>query len=248
MVENLIKNYNNSDNNEFNSYIEGLNLKGLVNFYLKCSNHLYFKKYNNINEILEVVFNNIKQKYNSVSILELIDIYTNIFTETLNVEESIESNNNIIDVRKMNLEDNFFIEYETKKNNLERSDFIDKYTRSLDYYEENALYLKTVFSFIDKLQQEIVDYLDDVISKLSNEEKHVLLIKINEIIEKNYQEIIERNEIRKNRKTIDIHSKMKEIPTFEIFNMLDTSMLKNKNYVYSSFQSMLKQVNYSSKK
>ena len=248
MVENLIKNYNNSENNEFNNYIEGLNLSGLVNFYLKCSNHLYFKKYNNIGDILELIFDNIKKKLNSVSILELMDIYTNIFTETLNIEESIESNNNIINVRNANLKDDFFIEYESKRSNLDRNEFIERYTRSLDYYENNAIYLKNVFSFIDKLQQEMVNYLDGVISKLSNEEKHILLIKINEIIEKNSLEIIERNEIRKNRKTVDIHSKMKEIPTFEIFNMLDTTMLKNKNYVYSNFQSMLKQVNYSSKK
>ena len=248
MVENLIRNYSDNSDNDLKKYLEGLNLSGLVSFYLKCSNHLYFKKYASISNILELIFSAIKNKFDSVSVLELMDIYTDVFTESLNIEGSIESNNNIINVRKMNLKDSFFIDYESKRKNLERSKFVDEYTKSLDYYETDVLYLKSVFSFVDALQQEMLDYIELVMSKLSNDEKHMLLIQVNEIIEKNSLEIIERNEIRKNRKTIDIHSKMKEIPTFEVFNMFDTTNLKNKNYVYSNFQAYLKKYNYSSQK
>ena len=248
MIENLIRKYDNLSSNDLVTYIDGLNLDGLVKFYLKCSNHLYFKRYNSMNNILELISNKIKEKLNTVSILELIDIYTNIFIDTLNVEDSIESNNNVINVRKTNLEDNFFVQYESSKKNLSREEFIDSYVKTIDYYEQNSLYLKTVFSFIDNLQKEISDYIDSVLEKISDDDKHALLIKINEIIDENALEIIERNEIKKSRKTIDIHSKMREISTFEIFNMLDTTNLKHKNYVYNNFKAYLEKYNYSNKK
>ena len=70
-------------------------------------------------------------------------------------------------------------------------------------------------------------------------ERNLYLIKINEIIENNSLEIVKRNEMRKNKRVIDIQSKMRDISTFEIFSMLDTTTLKNKNYVYGSFQAAL---------
>ena len=76
------------------------------------------------------------------------------------------------------MEGNFFIQYESSKKNLSREEFFDNYIKSIDYYEENSLYLKTVFSYIDKLQKEISDYITDDIDDdgLYNALKHYNLI------------------------------------------------------------------------
>jgi len=243
MIENLIKEYDSKNNNNLSNFIEGLNLNGLVNFYLKCSNHLYFQKYNNIGNMLEYVYKIIKNKLSSVTIIELMGIYTNIFIEALNIEESINANNNIVRVRTASLKDDFFLNFEPKRRKMSREQFIDMYTREMDYYEKDSLYLKSVFSFVDKLQQEIADYIDNAISKLSDEEKNILLIRVNEIIENNSLKIIEENESK--TRIIDIYSKMKEIPTFEISNISDTK--KYENYVYESFRGSLMKKNIKKK-
>ena len=248
MIENLIRDYSSNQNNNLNNYIEGLDLNGLVNFYLKCSNHLFFQKYNTaMDDILILIYNQIMNKLKETSLLDIIEVYFNIFNESLYIEDSIEANQNIINVRRYNLNDDFFLEYESKRHNISRLEFIENYQKGLEYYEEDSLYLKSVFGYLDKLQNAILEYLDTIISKLSEEERHIYLIKINEIIEDNSLEIIRRNEIRKNRKAVDIESKMREISTFEIFSMLDTTTLKNKNYIYGNFQAALKKKAYNKK-
>ncbi|MBQ8892478.1 MAG: hypothetical protein IJ068_06430 [Bacilli bacterium] len=241
MIENLIKGYNGEENNVLNTYIEGLDLNGLVNFYLKCSNHLLFQKYSNsMNDILTSIYNKIMKKLPETSLLEVMDVYFNIFTESLYVEDSIEANQNIINVRNYNLNDDFFIEYESKRRKMSKDEFIENYSKSMEYYEEDKLYLKSVFDYLDKLQLNVLEYLNKMLHNLTDTERHLYLIKINEIIEDNSLEIIKRNEIRKNKRIIDIQSKMRDISTIEVFNMLDTTSLKNKIYIYSSFQAVLK--------
>ena len=240
MVESLIRNYSKSEDNSLVNYVNGLDLNGLVTFYLKCSNHLYFQRYDSIDSILELIYQKIVDKIGDLSLLDTMEVYLKIFNESLAIEDSIEASQNIISVRKYNLKDNFFIKYESERKKMSEQQFIENYHKGLDYYENDLLILKNVFSYLDKLQNYLLELLDNKIETLSEEERIAYLIKINNIIEENSIEIIKRNEIKKNRRAVDIQSRMNEISTFEIFSMLDTTNLKNKNYVYMNFQEALK--------
>ena len=114
-----------------------------------------------------------------------------------------------------------------------------QYEKEINYYVNNGIYLDKSFHNMDLLLSNVFNYINEKISKLDLDSKKELLMHINNIILDNSLEIIKRNELRRNKKFIDIRSKMIDKSTYEIFNMLDTTKLKNMNYVYSNFQSIL---------
>ena len=238
MVERLVRNYD-ENFNEIESYLNNLNLNDLINLYLKCATPLYIQNYENISKILNLVFDNIMNKLDTVSLIDIINLYSNIFVETMSLEDSIQSNQNIINVREFNLTDDFFLEYESKKKDQTKEEYIKDYFKSLENYRKSLAHFNKCFQYLDKLQKSVLSYIDSALKTISNEENEVLLREINKKIEETSDEILRRYQLSRNKKAIDIESRMKETPSFEIFNMLDTIALSRKDYVYSNYQAAL---------
>ena len=239
MIERLINSYNEGLNNDLESIIDTIPLNDIVDIYIKYTNPVYIQNKKNISKSLNLICNKILLKLESVSLEELIDLYINVFIEEIFIEDSIDGYKNILKVRNCNLKDEFFIEFESKKQNIGRDEFLNKYIKSLDFYNESLEYHNESFHFLDTLQKGILSFINEKINNCLNDELLVILRNINNKIEFNSNEIIKRNELRKNKKAIDIQRRISETPTIEIFCMLDTTNLKHKNYIYNSLQASI---------
>ena len=98
--------------------LSNLDIKKLIDIYIKLSNPIYYKTHDNMDNILKVLLDIIIKKLDDISLIEVIDIYTNIFGETLITDENIENNNNVIIAKRLNLQDDFIVDYESKKSKI----------------------------------------------------------------------------------------------------------------------------------
>lgn len=236
MIGRMIDNYNEDIDNELENYLSNLSLQEIISLYIKFSNPVYLSNKKNMFKSLNLMYANVAKKMNSVSLFNLIDLYTNIYLEILYFEDSIEGLKNIINARNGNLEDDFIVEYEAKRQNISKDEFIKRYTESINKISVNLINLNETFKYLDSLQKGIQSYINNEIDNLSIEESKLLFKQINDKIEENSQEILKRNDLRRNKKAADIQARILETPTFDIFNLFDTTSLKNELNIYKKYQ------------
>lgn len=236
MIGRMIDNYNEDIDNELENYLSNLSLQEIISLYIKFSNPVYLSNKKNMFKSLNLMYSNVAKKMNSVSLFNLIDLYTNIYLEILYFEDSIEGLKNIINARNGNLEDDFIVEYEAKRQNISKDEFIKRYTESINKISVNLINLNETFKYLDSLQKGIQSYINNEIDNLSIEESKLLFKQINDKIEENSQEILKRNDLRRNKKAADIQARILETPTFDIFNLFDTTSLKNELNIYKKYQ------------
>ena len=239
MINSLIREYDEKNLENLENLVLNLPLEKLIEVYIEGIRVNLFKKYDYMSEILNIIKKNITIKVSSLDLLDLIKVYITIFDLMINVEDENKTNQNIIDVRELNLKHDFYIDYYSKKNNCSRSEFIDKYTKQLDYYIEISIYLKRMLSNVDELQLAIFNQIEKKIDNLSSEERQDYLIKINDIILANLEEINQRIDRIKNRKLIELEARISYRLIADIYESLDPTKLKRENYVYESIRGTL---------
>ena len=236
MIDSLLKEYNSSNNN---STLDNYNLKELIDLYVTYSRPKYFKEHSNMEEILSYLSSYILNNLTKGSFLEIMDMYTKLMMMVIELEEQRESNDNIIRIRSNNLEDEFFLENESKSFGLEKEFFVQKYRKELDTFKEYGALYKKIVNLLDAFQKSVLSYLNEYVKELDESQQSNLLKTINERIEKNSIEILKRIELRQNKKKIELQSRFNEIPISKIYEQLDTSYLTKQNYVYKNFQAIL---------
>jgi len=235
MLESLMN--DNSNIKEIEVYLNQLSLKDLFKLYLKCNTTLYFQNYTNISKILDIICTKIMNSLNSEPLMQIVDFYARVFDDQLLIEDHIESNNNIINVRRENLKDNFFLEYESEKNHLTKLEFVEQYSKIISYYENDLHYLRERFKCLDKLQNSLYAYIDNRVINLSSKEKQSLLLSVRTKIEANSKEILKRDEMIKDKKKFDVEMRMNF--SSDIFDLLNVTNLKNYNYILMDLEAKL---------
>ena len=237
MIDSLL---NESKNNNQKSALDNYSIKELIDLYITYARPKYFIEHNNMRDILEYISLYVINNLLKNSFVDNLDLYTKLMMEIHNLEDMIESTNNIIRIRDYNLQDDFFLEMQSKTFKLDKEIYIEKYQEELyNFKNYNALY-KQILTLLDNFQKNMLLSLNNYIDTLPNEEKNNLLIDINKKIEENSLEINNRIELRQDRKKLELQSRFKDISVSELFDSLDTTYLKEQNYVFNQFQGVLK--------
>ena len=171
--------------------------------------------------------------------MKVFDLYGNIFISSLDLEEHIESNQNIINVRNYNLQDEYYIERQSTNKGTTKEAFLKKYMLELESYINHEKVLERAFSNLDKLQNAILIYVETKLKSLTEEEKMQLLETLNSRIEANSKEIVKRKKLGNNRLKLDLQSRFEDISIYELIDSLNITSLRNKKYVYQSFRSAI---------
>jgi len=231
MIENLVKSFNEDD-------IKELSLKKLLDLYFKCSNAVYFRSYEKMDSILDVIRKIIVTKLKNSNLFDIVYIYYDVSYKFLKSKESLQSNQNIIDARNLNLKDDFYIQYESKRRKKTPLEFIKIYKDELKIHEENGIYLEKSCDSFSKLQNDMLNIINDFINRLSNEERNILLIKLNNEIESKSIEILKRNTDKKNRNLINYQ--LKNMSTEDVYKLYDNTELMNMISILFYIQQILK--------
>lgn len=216
-----------------------LSLGDLIELYLRYVTNLSIFKNDNQEFIFNLLYETIVNKLNTVSLMKVFDLYGNIFISSLDLEEHIESNQNIINVRNYNLQDEYYIERQTTKKGTTKEAFLKEYMLELESYINHEKVLERAFSNLDKLQNAILIYVETKLKSLTEEEKMQLLETLNSRIEANSKEIVKRKKLGNNRLKLDLQSRFEDISIYELIDSLNITSLRNKNYVYESFRSAI---------
>ena len=229
--ENLIKN--------IKDLLVNLSLGDLIELYLRYVTNLSIFKNNNQEFIFNLLYETIVNKLNTVSLMKVFDLYGNIFISSLDLEEHIESNQNIINARNYNLQDEYYIERQTIKKRTTKEAFLKEYMLELESYVKHEKVLERAFSNLDKLQNAILIYVETKLKSSTEEEKMQLLETLNSRIEANSEEIVKRKKLGNNKLALNLQSRFNEISIYELIDSLNITSLRNKNYVYESFRSAI---------
>ena len=216
-----------------------LSLSDLIELYLRYVKDLSVFKNDNQDFIFNLLYEAIISKLSTVSLMKVFDLYANIFVNSTDLEEHIESNQNIINARNYNLQDEYYIERQITKKSTTKEAFLKEYMLELESYVKHEKVLERAFSNLDKLQNGILIYVETKLKSLTEEEKMQLLETLNSRIEANSKEIVKRKNLGNNRLKLDLQSRFEDISIYELIDSLNITSLRNKNYVYESFRSAI---------
>ena len=217
MIESLLKKYNDDETilPEIVASFEKMDADELISIYLGYSSSVYFIRYNNISKVLELISNKIVQKLDSISLIKVIEIYSDIYLKTLDATERLERNSNVI-----------------KSNH---------YTIGNRNPQLDLFYLKMAFKYIDKLHTMIFNYLDSKLKMIDSIEKDEIISYLNQKITENEEEIRKREEILHDEDKINLLTKYGRYGNsrFEVCFNIDPTDIKIKNEdVYKSLRAI----------
>lgn len=249
LIETYIKYYNKQDEyeniykrkfdvllEEIENQLAVLNLKELVDLYLKYSAVNYLKN-NYMNSLLNLIIQNIKVKLPRTQSIEIMDIYASLFDSMLSLEDNIQSYKNIIKVRSYNLTDKFFLRNKSSKNI--NPFFLENYKEELESFKEFHDLSISSFNYLDKVQVIIMNILENKINELTSLEKENLIRDINERIELCFNKLNFQQNLLKNSKALEIEIRLNGLNSYNILENFNSQSIKNKLTVYESYQSKL---------
>lgn len=249
LIETYIKYYNKHDEYEniykrkFDTLLEEienqlsvLNLKELVDLYLKYSAVNYLKN-NYMNSLLNLIIQNIKVKLPHTQSIEIMDIYASLFDSMLSLEDNIQSYKNIIKVRSYNLTDEFFLRNKSSKNI--NPSFLENYKKELEGFQEFHDLSISSFNYLDKVQVIIMDTLESKINELTSLEKENLIRDVNKRIELCFHKLNFQQNLLKNSKALEIEIRLNGLNSYNILENFNSQSIRNKLTVYESYQSKL---------
>ena len=235
MIERILKNYNEENLNELNN----LSIEELFKNYVKICNPYYLLQYSNVSSVASRISEIIINKMKDSDIVGLIQLYSELFNQILYTENTIESCQNIINVRKINLQDDFYINYVVKQKGVDKDEFLVKYKDELKSYFEDYKIFKKSFELLDQLQEHFLIEINKLINNLSLEDRKILIVSLNEKIEENSKKILLINRSIKIKKIADVDLNTDGRVQSDTVDKISLSNLKNNDYIYSSFRNTL---------
>ena len=203
---------------DLNRELKNISFEELVNLYLDKSGFNGYFRNSNTPFLIEKIHEMIIARLPEVSILNIVEVYIKVFSDTLKVQESMTSNNNLIKASH-------------DKGALKEEDLYMSYS---SFYKQS-------FLAKDQLQNELFSYIVEIISKLDELEREKLFSYYNDLIISNCKEMERRINFRNNKYAVDLHIRFHPKSLFQLYEELDTTILENSNYVYDSLKGMLKE-------
>ncbi len=225
---------------EIETELSILSLKELVDTYIKYSRVNYLKN-SYLNSLLNLIFENIQLKIKDGNPIEIIDMHADLFSSMLSIEDNIESYKNIIQVRTYNLTDPFFISNKTDKNNQEN--FIQEYKKEIEAFKETLNISQSSFNYLDKLYNLFMEYLDNILVSLKEDESNSLIRDINKRIELYFSRIDYQKNLLNNKTALELEIRLRGLNSYDIAETFNYDKLKNKLEVYETYRNKLLELN-----
>ena len=221
---------------EIENQLSILNLKELVDLYLKYSAINYLKN-NYMNSLLNLIIQNIMAKLPYTQSIEIMDIYANLYDCMLSLEENIQSFSNLIKARTYNLNDEFFLQNKSSKNT--NPNFIENYKKELESFQETHDLSISSFNYLDKVQIIIIDILESKINNLTSDEMENLIREVNKRIELYSSQIEYKKKLLNNKRALELEIRLRGLNSYDIAETLNYVKLENKLEVYVNYQNKL---------
>ena len=228
---------------EFFNCLANMNTNELLDLFIKYTSINSLEENKDIHEFLGIIYEIYLEKIEKLSFMETLDLYVKVFNNVYGLELELSKTQNILNSRVYNLEDDYYLEREAKKNRLTKEDFLKKYRADLELFKEDVNKYNRVFVYIDCLQNDMLIELERKIVFLQNNEnkEEIITVKrvLNEKIEKNSEEILKRRKFLRDKDAIDRFAKLNEVSIYELVDSLDYSELDNEVTIYESYRNTL---------
>ncbi|MBR3660311.1 MAG: hypothetical protein IKN63_00210 [Bacilli bacterium] len=244
MIESLIKKYNDDEKflPEIIVSLEKMNVEELISIYLGYSSSVYFVKYPNISNVLNLMCDKIVERLDKLSILKVIEIYTDIYLRTLKNNERIGDNRDLIEQKKEFLDDDDSITEEAKRLGASREDVLNNILLKINNLQKDLEIFELSLKYIDILQTKIFNYLDIKLKSLSGIEREEVIGYLDKTIKENEEEIKRRDDILHSEEKLRLLLNYGQYGNsiYQVRSNIDPTELKIKNEdIYKSLQAIV---------
>lgn len=226
--------------NELKERLNNLTIDKLIDLYINYSRVSFIMiNYKPIESLLDLIYDNISSRLNTLSVSELINLVTVVSEQILSVNANINSNTNIINVRTSNLANDFFISNETRKKNVNKDKFIADYKKEIEDYISNLEYCHASSYFLNRISSLLDFQVIEQIDNLTVEEEDNLLVTLNSKIEEISNLILKVNGLFTSRTAMELEAKFGVDTLLDLVTGSKLENLKNNLELYNKYVSLI---------
>ena len=163
---------------EIGNSLDNLDLYKLMDIVYKYTTAEFFKD-NDLNDLLELFKDKIISKLSDLSLIKVIDLYIELFNNTLVASDTMMASKNVLSVMSYNISSNTYIEKELEKKNITKEEYLSNLKKDLDKNVEIIDNYTKTYEFLDSLQDKYLIYIEIAFDKIKNQEKEYLIQNIN---------------------------------------------------------------------
>ena len=222
--------------------LNSMSIQSLFKIFNMYSSSSYLIRYKNIDKVLYMMTEIIASKLDSVSLINVINIYADNYIRILEDTEQVTADSNLVNIRSLNLGDDEFFAREARNRNVDRDNFFNDYVSGISSSKKRLESYDLIFKIMDNLQEKIYNYIIEKFKKLSDIEKNKLVEDLDKIISENEVEINRRKELISDKNKIKLLSMYLKIPLFDMYDRLNPKKIETITAdVYKSFREILKE-------
>ena len=163
---------------EIGNSLDNLDLYKLMDIVYKYTDANFLKD-NNLNDLLELFKDKVISKLSDLSLIKVIDLYIELFNNTLIASDTMMASKNILAVMSYNISSDTYIEKELEKKNISKEEYLANLKKDLDKNVEIIDNYTRTYEFLDSLQDKFLIYIEVAFDKIESQEKDYLIQNIN---------------------------------------------------------------------
>ncbi len=163
---------------EIGNSLDNLDLYKLMDIVYKYTDANFLKD-NNLNDLLELFKDKVISKLSDLSLIKVIDLYIELFNNTLIASDTMMASKNILAVMSYNISSDTYIEKELEKKNISKEEYLANLKKDLDKNVEIIDNYTRTYEFLDSLQDKFLIYIEVAFDKIESQEKDYLVQNIN---------------------------------------------------------------------
>ena len=137
---------------------------------------------------------------------------------------------NILSVVSYNISDDEYINKELDKKKETKEEYVNNLKKNLDKNISVMDSYKKTYNYLDKLQDDILIYIESKLASIKDQEKYYLIQNINKRFSDSSLKLLKLKDNLENVRNIDRN---------ELINTLEYNELKNRIIIYESFRNSL---------
>ena len=178
---------------KINESLLSLSINDLTNLYMKYSDIDLINKEKNV-KVLNLLYNFLEMKFENTSFLELLNIFSEVFVEYINIETKLIPINNRIGVYDEYIKDDSYLNYAMNRQHKSKEELIKVYREEIQNWSEIKGKYDFKFYHLERLYFCMQIFLEDKLNHLKFEEITPIQYEINEIVDKILEQILRMNE------------------------------------------------------
>ena len=163
---------------EIENSLDNLDLYKLMDIVYKYTDANFLKD-NNLNNLLELFKDKVISKLSDLSLIKVIDLYIELFNNTLIASDTMMASKNVLAVMSYNISSDSYIAKELEKKNISKEEYLANLKKDLDKNVEIIDNYTRTYEFLDSLQDKFLIYIEVAFDKIESQEKDYLIQNIN---------------------------------------------------------------------